>query len=389
MKTDKSERAYRRHKLILKLAYWPARIVAYLKFRFTCEAVRDLPTPFILVSNHVTDLDPIFVGIAIRDHMYYVASEHIYRQGFISKLLKWAVEPIARVKGSTDASSAMHIIRTLRRGKNVCIFAEGDRTWNGVTCPVHPSTARLIKASKASLVTYRLTGGYLTSPRWSTEFRKGKMSGSVVNIYSPETIKAMSDEELMNAMESDISADAYGEQAASPVLYKGKRLAERLENALYICPECDGVCTMKSEDNRFYCTECGAASVYTESGSLEGMFAFKNVLDWDRWQDGFLQGYSLREGTLYSDGVQSLSHVSDHATKVVETGEMKLDGEKLSVGNAEFPVEQISAVSLIRSKSLVFTAQNENYEIHMENGSARKYYTMINILKSRHMSREG
>jgi 1-acyl-sn-glycerol-3-phosphate acyltransferase len=134
-----------RHLIIWKLLRYPAYLFLKLRFRYTCEQAPKIPGPFLLVANHVTDLDPVMVGCSFSQQMYFVASEHLFRKGFISRLLVWLVAPIARIKGSTDTVSAMNILRSLRRRANVGLFAEGDRSWNGLTSELHPTTACLIK----------------------------------------------------------------------------------------------------------------------------------------------------------------------------------------------------------------------------------------------------
>jgi hypothetical protein len=79
----------------------------------------------------------------------------------------------------------MEIMRATKKGKSVCIFAEGVRTWDGVTNPILPSTASLIKAAKCGLVTYRVTGGYFVSPNWSEGgTRRGPISGAPILLIS-------------------------------------------------------------------------------------------------------------------------------------------------------------------------------------------------------------
>jgi hypothetical protein len=97
-------------------------------------------------------------------------------------------------------SSAINIMRAIKNKSNVGLFAEGDKTWNGRTGRLHPTTGRLVKASRAALVTYKLTGGYLTSPRWSKSVRQGRMYGQMVNIYLPEQLQSMTAEEITQAI---------------------------------------------------------------------------------------------------------------------------------------------------------------------------------------------
>ena len=121
-----------------------------LKRRFSLEAER-LPEvrPAILVCNHVTDLDPVLLAMASPDHaMTYVASEHILRdRPFLRKLLYRCFSPIIRRKAISAVDTCRKTVRAVREGKTVCIFAEGETTWNGRTAPVQPGTGTLVKAS--------------------------------------------------------------------------------------------------------------------------------------------------------------------------------------------------------------------------------------------------
>ena len=165
-----------RHKFLFAVLKPIVRVYARLKFGFTYQKLKkkDLPEKYLVLSNHTTDYDPIFIGMALPGHSYFVASEHIARFK-VYNLLKWVFNPIIRYKGTVASSTVMDVLRRVRKGNNVAIMAEGVRTFDGVTCPILPSTAKLVKAAKCGLVTYKLTGGYFASPLWSSSgnTRKG------------------------------------------------------------------------------------------------------------------------------------------------------------------------------------------------------------------------
>lgn len=79
-------------------------VCRFLGFSSACYA----PTagPMLIVANHNADLDPVFLSMAFREHMYFVASEHIFRWGLWSKLIVALFDPISRSKGMTDARGA-------------------------------------------------------------------------------------------------------------------------------------------------------------------------------------------------------------------------------------------------------------------------------------------
>ena len=66
------------------------QLIVWIKFNFRAKAV-DVKGPCIVLCNHVTDWDPLLLGAAFRRQMYFVASEHILRLGFVSRLLVWMV----------------------------------------------------------------------------------------------------------------------------------------------------------------------------------------------------------------------------------------------------------------------------------------------------------
>jgi hypothetical protein len=54
--------------------------------------------------------------------MYFVASEHIFRWGLLSKLIVFLQAPIARLKATADTSAVRQVLRRLQEGHSVCIF---------------------------------------------------------------------------------------------------------------------------------------------------------------------------------------------------------------------------------------------------------------------------
>ena len=109
------------------------------------------------------------------------------------------------MKGRQGAKTVKQMLRALQEGHRVCIFPEGNRSFNGVTMDMETSIAKVAKKSKAKLVTFRIEGGYLTQPRWSTTTRRGKTRGRLINVYTPEQLAEMSDGQISEAIITDLS----------------------------------------------------------------------------------------------------------------------------------------------------------------------------------------
>ena len=70
---------YRRHKRYWKIIRAIATPILKTMYKFSCEVYKDLKGPYLVLSNHNTDLDPGLVALSFPQQMYFVASEHITR----------------------------------------------------------------------------------------------------------------------------------------------------------------------------------------------------------------------------------------------------------------------------------------------------------------------
>ena len=382
------ERAYQRQRRTYRTLYKPAKLLMEGLLNYSYTLGPKIEGPCLILSNHVTDFDPILVGLSFPEHMYYVAGENVMRMGFLSKLVTRYASVIQRVKGTTDAEAALQILRTLRKGRNVCMFAEGNRTFTGETLPIAPATAKLVKMARSTLITYRLTGGYLSTPRWSTHRRKGRMSGAPVGVYPPEELKKMSEAEIADLLARDLYENAYETQAKGPVAFKGKALAETLETALYLCPKCHRIDTLHSEGDRFYC-DCGLSMTIDEFGFFQGDdLPFRTPLDWDKWQEAEMEklAETLGEEAAFSDEGQTLNRrEDDHSLTPLTTGTMALYRDRLTLGKYTFPLHDLRGIGLIQRQGMVFSTADADYAVTATKlRCVRKYHTLFEYLKRKY-----
>jgi len=368
----------KRYIIVWRILYAIAQGWFRLIFKFKREKY-NLETPALIISNHVTNYDPILLALSFpKNNIHFVASEHLFRLGWVSKLIIWLVAPIARKKGSNGMDTAMATARTLRAGRSVCIFGEGETTWNGKTNSIVPSTGSLARMCGANLITYRLEGGYLTAPRWGKGIRRGQMRGHIVNTYTPEQLKAMRPDEITNMINRDIYEDSWAEQKKNPIRYRGRNRARRIEAALFACPECKGIGTVFGKGNHVRCS-CGLDVVYSEYGTFDPQKPFANMAEWDEWQHKLLvDGEYDRKNTDFAVQNVTLTEVTtDHGEKVLEKGTMKLCGEEIAVGTQRFPMREIANMALIQTRTIVFSRQGTYYEIKAEGNCCLRTYLAV------------
>lgn len=351
---------------------WPLVVLFLrLKFGYRAEKPKNLPDTYLVLANHTTDWDPVLVGAGFRKMMYFVGSEHIARWPRAYKFLKFAFNPIMRYKGTTAFSTVTEMLRRLRAGKNVCLFAEGVRSWDGVNSPILPSTGKMVKKAKCGLVTYRIEGGYFVSPMWSKSLRKGHLRGRVANVYTAEQIAAMTAEEINEAIVRDLHEDAYERQLANPVPYRGENLAEGMENFLFVCPSCGKIDTMTTHGDTVECAACGHSFRYTQYGMLEGTHC-ATMTELSRWQRGETARHAAG-GMAYTAPKAALYRLENHQTELLCEGPVTMDGTELVCGDVRIPLDKISDLAMHGKRTLVFSTDVYYEMVPDEGANALKF----------------
>lgn len=376
---------HKRHCRYWKIIHVIGELLVKIKFGYKYKKIKseELPETYIVLANHVTDFDPIFVGVSFEKQMYFVASEHIGRWGIASKLINHIFAPITRYKGTTAASTVMEMIRKVREGKCVCMFAEGARSWDGVTAYIQPATGKVIKSAKCALVTYRIEGGYFVSPNWSEGgTRRGPVSGHLVNVYTKEQIASMSVEEINKVIARDLHEDAYERQLAAPAKYKGKQTAVRMENLLFICPECGAIDSMHSRKDKVSCDKCDLTFTYNEYAMLEGI-SQKTVKDLYAWQKEQVRQAATDGKLIYTAEEGVLQSVSKGEEVVLAQGPVTLSKEQLVCGEYVIPLADIMDLAMHGRHALVFSTADTYYELKPATESnTLKFHLLYEVYKT-------
>ena len=292
-----------RHRLIRNVAYAFLNPYMRLKYRIKIEPFKEQGNrPYLILMNHQTAFDQFFISSAFKGAVYYVASEDLFSNGFVSKLLRYAVEPIPIKKQTTDPRAVLDCVRVKKEGGTIAIAPEGNRTYSGKTEYIKPAIVGLIRILKLPVAIFRIEGGYGVQPRWSDCVRKGKMRAYVSQVIEPEDYAKMSDEELMSAVETSL----YVNEGVVDGVYQHKKAAEYLDRAMYVCPYC-GLSVFHSKDDIITCTKCNRQIRYLSTKELKGVgfeFPYRFVTDWYAAQCKFINNLDLLAYTddkIYSD----------------------------------------------------------------------------------------
>ena len=286
-----------------RLLRWTVSPIFMWRYRLSSEhqeIVDNLRPPYIVIPNHVMTFDPALVNYFIPVPVYYVASDANFRNPIFSWWLR-KIGAIATSKAADDLASLRFMLKTLKERKVIGIFAEGQRSWDGVSLRIIPSTAKLVKLAKVPVLVSLIKGGYKTIPRWSFHTRRGCVVIEQKLAVSAEEVKSLSADEITERIESALAHDDSEYQNERRVPYVSKRPAESLQLALFYCPNCSSLNTMNSSGRRFYCDACGYAVEFTSfyrfravPGPNSHPVHFRTIREWSLAQNEFVERH-LRE----------------------------------------------------------------------------------------------
>lgn len=380
------------------MKYWTRHVLLYkiirsLLYPFTgliyglkSEKAPKIKEACIILANHTMDIDPVILTRSFPRHLYFLASEHVMSWGWKSRLIQWVADPIFKMKGASDIGPVKEVIRRIKKGHSVCIFPEGNRSFTGTTKPIVPSTGKLVKACRTTLVTYRFEGGYFTNPRWASKGRRGRMKGYVVGVYPYQELENLSDLEINQLIQKDLYEDAYLRQQENPIPFKGRKLGEWLELSLFICPLCESIGQLKSRENSLYCQNCNMTATIDEYGWIHSnCLSFKTVVEWDSWQGDKMKQIASQAGEniVFSDREETLFLIDSksHKRKKVAYGNLLMYANRLVIGKKEIFFKDIVDLNVHGKQTLVFSCKGYHYEIVSEAiRSARKYVSFYQYI---------
>lgn len=381
---------HQRHAVLWKILRPVARVVCWLKFGYWGHKAR-VKGPFLLVSNHNTNWDPILVSCSFPEIVYFVSSEHVLRSRLWGRLIRWAMDPIPRQKSGSAAGTALSMLRRLRDGYSVAVFPEGNRSWDGVTRPFSPSIGKLARSCGAPLVTYKITGGYFASPRWSgNSSRRGRVDGRVVKVYTPEQLKAMSPARIAEHIREDLFEDAYARQRNHPIRFNGRHLAEHMETLLFLCPRCGGMHTLQSRDDTVRCWKCGFVFRYLPTGFLAGEgLPFDELRTANAWQEGEIRRLCDEAGDapVFADTDMTCDQVLfAQSEKIVGKGDMRLYRDRLELPGVTVTMDELEGMAMMGPQDLYVSTSERSYLVRSKRVRCMvKYITACSHLTGREL----
>ncbi|HOK65550.1 MAG TPA: lysophospholipid acyltransferase family protein [Anaerohalosphaeraceae bacterium] len=147
----------------------------------------------LVLCNHQSFLDPMFSQSWVRRPFLFVARETLFR-GFLGRLLH-SLGAIPIRQGQADIRSIRTVIDLLKKGRAVCLYPEGSRTFDGRIAVIKPGFGLISRRARAPIVPMVIDGAFECWPRTR---KWPRLTGRVGVLYgkpiSPEHVEQAGDE---------------------------------------------------------------------------------------------------------------------------------------------------------------------------------------------------
>ena len=141
-------------------------VAPFFRFEVWGEERLPLTGPALLAVNHQSDIDPLFVGLAVGRPLRYMTESEKFALPVLPQVIsRLGAFPI--VRGAADLGGIRATLSLLAAGEAVVIFPEGDPFREGLPHEFHPGVGMIAVRGGAPVYPLALTGAdRLTHGGW-------------------------------------------------------------------------------------------------------------------------------------------------------------------------------------------------------------------------------
>jgi 1-acyl-sn-glycerol-3-phosphate acyltransferase len=148
------------------------------------NAFLDDPAPLIIISNHLSWVDPLFLALSIQRRVAFMAKEELFCSPFWRPLLRGLGSfPVRR--GQIDRKALRKASELLNQGLVLGMFPEGKRSPDAQLQPAHLGTAFIALHTDAFILPVGITGTERIKQRAKSITALLRRHEVIVNIGEP------------------------------------------------------------------------------------------------------------------------------------------------------------------------------------------------------------
>lgn len=150
--------------MVYYFIYFLTKFLSRIYFPRTITGQEHIPLtgPVIFASNHVSNLDPVILGISSIRRLNFMAKHTLFRGGFGWFLTKLGAFPIKR--NEADFGALKEAAMRLKKKKAMLIFLEGTRRRGSEPSHAQPGIGFLAVKTRAQVIPVHISGSEKVMP---------------------------------------------------------------------------------------------------------------------------------------------------------------------------------------------------------------------------------
>lgn len=233
------------------------------KLQVNADLLSEAEAPYFILANHESFYDFYYMMELDRDlRATLVANEYYIKKPVLRTIAK-KIGVIPKKLFTRDIHTIGGIMSMTKKGYPVLVFPEGRMSPDGRINPIAEKSGGFYKKLGKDLVFVKITGAYLSKPKWRKRFYRSNINVSVVRVIKKDELPDYTEDELNTLIYDTLSYDEPYDESNENV-YKQKGKAEGLQNILYRCPDCGELYTTYGRKCEFGCTACGKVRTFND-----------------------------------------------------------------------------------------------------------------------------
>lgn len=161
--------------IIYRICQTLCRLAGAVFFRLRVHGREFMPETggALIVSNHVSFLDPPLIGCSYREPIHYLARKTLFKGPFAWLLPRIQVIPVDR--GKADMAGLKRVLAMLKDNQRVLLFPEGTRSPDGSVQAAEAGVGFIIAKCGTPVVPMRIFGAHEAFPRTARFPRPGRV----------------------------------------------------------------------------------------------------------------------------------------------------------------------------------------------------------------------
>ncbi|HEY2865998.1 MAG TPA: lysophospholipid acyltransferase family protein [Pyrinomonadaceae bacterium] len=142
-----------------------SKLCWFLRYRGLENIPKDNAS-FVLVSNHPTYLDPVWVSIPVHRDLRFMAWDHVFDWPLVGKLIRYLGAFPVKTDRTVSKGAIVESLRTLRTGGGLVIFPEGEREFaDGEFLEFKPGALHIAMNAGVPVLPVSVSGGSRVWPQ--------------------------------------------------------------------------------------------------------------------------------------------------------------------------------------------------------------------------------